>query len=206
MPTDTQNNTRVASVTRKTSETDITLALNLDGTGKADIATPVGFFAHMLEQIARHALFDIELVAKGDVHIDSHHVVEDCGRAFGSALKKALGDCRGITRYGMALLPMDESLSRVAVDICGRAHLVWRMPPLNERIGNCEVETIPEFFQGVAQTAAITVHIENLYGNNTHHIIESCFKGFARALRQAASIDGRESSHIPSTKGVITGG
>lgn len=196
---------RSGRVTRKTAETDITLAINLDGSGEGRIAMEVGFFGHMLEQLARHALIDIDLTAKGDVHIDSHHVVEDCGRAFGSALKQALGDSRGISRYGMALLPMDESLSRVVVDICGRGHLVWRMPPLAERIGDCASEVIPEFFQGIAQTAGITLHIENLYGSNSHHIIESCFKGFARALRQAVSVDGRAATSIPSTKGVITG-
>lgn len=196
---------RTARITRKTTETDISLAINLDGKGEARIDTAIGFLTHMLEQVARHGLFDITLTAKGDEHIDSHHIVEDCGRALGAALSKALGDCRGITRYGAALMPMDESLTRVAVDICGRAHCVWRMPPLTERIGNCETETIPEFFQGVAQTASITLHFENLYGNNTHHVIEGCFKGFARALRQAVAVDGRAAETIPSTKGIIGG-
>ena len=194
---------RQAQIRRTTKETDISLTLTLDGSGKANIAVDIGFFAHMLEQIAGHALCDIDLTAKGDEHIDSHHVVEDCGRAFGTALRQALGDCRGITRYGVALLPMDESLTRVALDISGRGLLVWRMPALVERLGNCETETIGEFFQGLVQTAAVTLHIENLYGSNSHHIIESCFKGFGRALRQAVAVDGRMGDVIPSTKGKI---
>ncbi|MFN3687858.1 imidazoleglycerol-phosphate dehydratase HisB [Salinarimonas sp.] len=194
---------RDARVERRTSETDIALTLALDGTGKATIATGVGFFDHMLDLLARHALFDLEVAAKGDTHIDDHHTVEDVGIALGQAFAKALGDKRGISRYATVHLPMDEALSRVSVDISGRAFLVFRVDFPTEKIGAFDTQLVREFFQAFASNAGITLHVETLYGENSHHIAESCFKGLARALRAAAATDPREGDRVPSTKGSL---
>lgn len=194
---------RDARVERRTSETDIALALALDGTGKGEIATGVGFFDHMLDLLARHALFDLEVAAKGDTHIDDHHTVEDVGIALGQAFAKALGDKRGIARYATVHLPMDEALSRVSVDISGRAFLVFRVDFPTEKIGAFDTQLVREFFQAFASNAGITLHVETLYGDNSHHIAESCFKGLARALRAAIATDPREGDRVPSTKGSL---
>jgi len=194
---------RQAEVTRKTKETKITAKVSLEGTGAVKSSTGIGFFDHMIEQLGRHSLMDIDLTAKGDLHIDTHHTVEDCGWALGEALSKALGDRRGITRYGMALLPMDEALSRVALDISGRPYLIWHVSLPSPQLGEMQTEVFQEFFQALSQAAGLTLHIETCYGSNTHHIIESSFKAVARALRQAIAIDPRQADHIPSTKGVI---
>ena len=194
---------RQAEVKRHTNETQITARVSLDGTGLVKSATGAGFFDHMMEQLGRHSLMDIALTAKGDLHIDTHHTVEDCGWALGDALSKALGDRRGITRYGMAYLPMDEALSRVALDISGRPYLVWNVTLPSPQLGDMQTEVFQEFFQAFSQAAGLTLHIETCYGSNTHHIIESSFKAVARALRQAVAIDPRQADHIPSTKGVI---
>lgn len=196
---------RQASIARKTNETDITVSLDIDGTGQADISTGIGFYDHMLEQLARHSLMDITIKAQGDLHIDAHHTVEDVGIALGQALKDALGDRRGIVRYGHALIPMDETLSRVALDISGRPFLVWKLTFTQDRLGTMDTELFEEFARAFAFGAGITLHVENLYGTNNHHKIESCFKGLARALRQAMSIDARAADAIPSTKGTIGG-
>ena len=194
---------RQAEVTRKTKETQITAKVSLEGTGAVKSSTGIGFFDHMIEQLGRHSLMDIDLTAKGDLHIDTHHTVEDCGWALGEALSKALGDRRGITRYGMALLPMDEALSRVALDISGRPYLIWHVSLPSPQLGEMQTEVFQEFFQALSQAAGLTLHIETCYGSNSHHIIESSFKAVARALRQAIAIDPRQADHIPSTKGVI---
>ena len=194
---------RQAEVTRKTKETQITAKVSLEGTGAVKSSTGIGFFDHMIEQLGRHSLMDIDLKAKGDLHIDTHHTVEDCGWALGEALSKALGDRRGITRYGMALLPMDEALSRVALDISGRPYLIWHVSLPSPQLGEMQTEVFQEFFQALSQAAGLTLHIETCYGSNSHHIIESSFKAVARALRQAIAIDPRQADHIPSTKGVI---
>ncbi len=194
---------RKALIERKTKETEILAEVNLDGTGAFSIATGVGFFDHMLEQLSRHSLIDITLRAKGDLHIDQHHTVEDCGIALGQALAKALGDKRGIKRYAHAFLPMDETLTRTALDISGRPYLIWRVALPSQKIGGMDTELFREFFQAFAQNAGITLHIELLYGENSHHIAESCFKGLARALRDAITIDGRVKNEIPSTKGQL---
>ena len=194
---------RSASLSRKTGETDITVSINLDGTGKADIATGVGFFDHMLDLVARHGLFDLTVKAAGDTHIDDHHTVEDVGIVFGQALLKALGDKKGINRYASVMMPMDETLSRIAIDISGRAFLVFRTEFAREKIGTFDTELVREFFQAFAANAGITLHTETLYGDNAHHIAESCFKGLARALRVAVAIDPREAGRVPSTKGAL---
>lgn len=196
---------RSATITRKTKETSIEATLKLDGTGSAEIKTGIGFFDHMLEQLARHSLIDIKLKALGDLHIDTHHTVEDCGWALGSALADALGDHSGICRYGAFTLPMDEAMSRVAVDVSGRPFLVWKVDFNASKIHDMDAEVFREFFQAFSQAAGITLHAENLYGVNNHHIIESCFKALARALRIAVSIDPREDGRVPSTKGVLGG-
>jgi len=196
---------RAAEITRETNETQISVGVTLDGTGQYDIATGVGFFDHMLEQLARHSLIDITLRAKGDLHIDAHHTVEDCGIALGQALAKALGDRRGIRRYGAAELPMDEALSRVALDVSGRPYLIWRVEFPVAKIGVIDTELFREFFQAFAQNAGITLHVENFYGDNAHHIAESCFKALARALREAIELDSRAGDAIPSTKGQLGG-
>lgn len=194
---------RSAKITRKTNETDISVAVNLDGTGASSIKTGVGFFDHMLDQLARHSLIDIEIVAKGDLHIDAHHTVEDTGIALGQAVAKALGDKKGISRYASADLAMDETLSRVALDISGRPFLVWRSAFSAPKIGEIDTELFREFFQAFAMNAGITLHAETFYGDNNHHIAESLFKALARALRQAVEIDPRRADMVPSTKGTL---
>ncbi len=194
---------RQASITRKTRETDIAVEIDLDGTGKADIATGIGFLDHMLDQLARHGLFDIQVKAEGDLHIDMHHTTEDTGIAIGQAVARALGDKRGIRRYAHAYLPMDEALTRVALDISGRPFLVWKVAFDRPKIGDMDTELFREWFHAFAQNAGITTHVETLYGENNHHIAESCFKGLARALREAVEIDPRSSDRVPSTKGTL---
>ncbi|MGI6246390.1 MAG: imidazoleglycerol-phosphate dehydratase HisB [Pseudochelatococcus sp.] len=194
---------RAATVERRTRETDVFVSLNLDGAGQAEIATGVGFFDHMLDLFARHALFDLKVKVTGDLHIDQHHTVEDTGIALGEAFRKALGDKRGITRYADVHLPMDETLTRVAVDISGRPFLVFRTAFAREKIGNFDTELVREWFQAFAINAGLTLHVETLYGENAHHIAESGFKGLARALRKAVSLDPREGERIPSTKGTL---
>lgn len=196
---------RVAELARETKETRISVRVALDGTGQYEVATGVGFFDHMLEQLARHALIDITLHAKGDLHIDAHHTVEDTGIALGQAVAKALGERRGIRRYGSAELPMDEALTRVALDASGRPFLVWRVSFPAAKVGDMDTELFREWFQAFAQNAGLTLHVENRYGANAHHIAESCFKALARALRQAIEIDPRAADAIPSTKGQLGG-
>lgn len=197
--------TRKASISRKTKETDISASVDLDGTGTYDIATGIGFFDHMLEQLARHGLIDIKLKAKGDLHIDFHHTVEDAGIALGQAVAKALGDKAGITRYADVHLPMDETMTRVAVDVSGRPYLVWDVTFTRDKLGEMDTELFREFFQAFAQNAGITLHIANLYGENNHHIAETCFKGLARALKCALAVDPRQAGRVPSTKGTLAG-
>ena len=194
---------RKGAVSRKTNETAIDVAVDLDGTGKADVATGVGFFDHMLDQLARHSLVDITIRAKGDLHIDDHHTVEDVGIALGQALREALGDKRGVTRYADCLLPMDETLTRIALDISGRPFLVFRTEFPTQKIGTFDVELVREFFQALSVNAGLTLHVETLYGANSHHIAESCFKGVARALGAALAVDPRQAARIPSTKGAL---
>ncbi|WP_018388514.1 imidazoleglycerol-phosphate dehydratase HisB [Ancylobacter sp. FA202] len=196
---------RTASITRATKETQIRLSVDLDGTGKAMIATGVGFFDHMLDLLARHSRIDMEIEAKGDLHIDFHHTVEDVGIALGQAVKAALGDMRGVTRYASLHLPMDETLTRVALDISGRPFLVFRTEFAVAKIGEFDTELVREFFQAFAMNAGLTLHVETLYGANAHHIAESCFKGLARALRAAVAIDPAAAGEIPSTKGSLGG-
>ena len=196
---------RTATIHRQTAETDIHVRLGLDGSGDRRISTGIGFFDHMLDQLAKHALLDLDLTAKGDLHIDAHHTVEDTGLALGRAVAEALGDRRGITRYGHALIPMDETLTRVAIDISGRPYLVWKVTFSQPRLGEMDTELFKEFFQALAQEGGITLHVETLYGVNNHHIIESAFKGLARALRTAVAIDPRAAGVIPSTKGTLGG-
>lgn len=192
---------RSAQIERNTKETEIAVAIDLDGTGRGTIATGIGFFDHMLDQLARHGLFDLDIVAKGDLHIDQHHTVEDTGIALGLAFRKALGDMRGITRYADTHLAMDEALTRCAVDISGRPYLVFKVAFSRPKIGDIDTELFREFFQAFAQNAGITLHIETLSGENNHHIAESCFKALARTLRVAVAIDARQAGRVPSTKG-----
>ncbi len=194
---------RKASLTRATRETQISLSLDLDGTGKGTIATGVGFFDHMLDLLARHARIDLAVEAKGDLHIDFHHTVEDVGIVLGQAVKTALGDMRGITRYASLHLPMDETLTRVALDISGRPFLVFKVEFPAPKIGEFDTELVREFFQAFAINAGVTLHVETLYGLNAHHIAESCFKGLARALRAAVAVDPAAAGEIPSTKGSL---
>ena len=194
---------RQATVERMTRETQVKATVNLDGTGAAQIATGIGFLDHMLEQLARHSLIDITLEAKGDLHIDFHHTTEDTGIVIGQAVAKALGDRRGIRRYGEASIPMDETLSRVALDASNRAYLVWKVNLGRPKLGEMDTELFKEWFQAFAQNAGLTLHVENLYGENNHHIVESCYKGLARALRQAVEIDPRQTGAVPSTKGTL---
>jgi imidazoleglycerol-phosphate dehydratase len=194
---------RKGAVTRKTNETEIAVEVDLDGSGVAKIATGVGFFDHMLDQLARHSLIDITATARGDLHIDDHHTVEDVGIALGQALKQALGDKRGLTRYADCLLPMDETLTRVAVDVSGRPFLVFRTVFPTAKIGTFDTELVREFFQAFAINSGLTLHVETLYGLNSHHIAESCFKGAARALGAAIAIDPRQAQRVPSTKGAL---
>ena len=194
---------RKASINRNTKETSIKVDINLDGTGKASITTGIGFLDHMMEQIAKHSLIDIDLKAKGDLHIDLHHTTEDSGIALGEALKKALGDKKGIKRYASATIPMDETLSRVSLDLSNRPYLVWNVKLAVEKLGEMDTELFKEWFHAFSQSAGITIHIENIYGDNSHHKIESCYKGLARALREAVQVDQRAENIIPSTKGTI---
>ncbi|MBY0303455.1 MULTISPECIES: imidazoleglycerol-phosphate dehydratase HisB [Sphingomonas] len=194
---------RTATIRRDTSETKIAVTVNLDGTGAYAVTTGVGFFDHMLEQLSRHSLIDMDVTCDGDLHIDQHHTVEDTALALGSAIAQALADKRGIRRYGDALSPMDETLTRVALDISGRPWLVWKTEFTQTRLGEMDTEMFQHFFHSFAQAAGITLHIETLYGDNNHHIAESAFKGLARALRQAVEIDPRKADAIPSTKGTL---
>ena len=195
--------TRTATISRNTAETQIAVTIDLNGTGTFDIETGVGFFDHMLEQLSRHSLIDLHVRARGDLHIDQHHTVEDTGIAIGEAVARALGDKRGIRRYGDALSPMDETLTRVALDISGRPWLVWKTQFSQKRLGEMDTELFQHWFHSFAQAAGITLHIETLHGENNHHIAESAFKGLARALRIAVEIDPRKGDAIPSTKGML---
>ena len=201
----TKSGPRQATIARNTKETAITATVNLDGTGSYDVKTGIGFLDHMLEQLARHSLIDIKLEAKGDLHIDFHHTAEDSGIALGQAVAKALGDKAGITRYADVHLPMDETLTRVAVDVSGRPYLIWDVRFTRDKIGEMDTELFREWFQAFAQNAGITLHIANLYGENNHHIAETCYKGLARALRQAIALDPRQAGRVPSTKGSLSG-
>jgi len=192
---------RQAKIARKTKETQISARIDLDGTGSYDIATGIGFLDHMLEQLSRHSLIDMTLKATGDLHIDFHHTTEDTGIVLGQAMAKALGERAGIRRYGEALIPMDETLTRVALDASNRPYLIWKVAFPRDKLGEMDNELFKEWFQAFAQHAGLTLHVENLYGENSHHIVESCYKGLARALRQAIEIDPRQSKAVPSTKG-----
>jgi imidazoleglycerol-phosphate dehydratase len=196
---------RKAKIERKTKETQITVELNLDGTGKYEVSTGIGFLDHMLEQLSRHSLIDLKVQAKGDLHIDYHHTTEDTGIAIGEAVSKALADRKGITRYAYAYIPMDETLSRVAIDISGRPYFIWKVEFSKPKLGEMDTELFREWFQAFAFAAGATLHVENLYGVNNHHIVESCYKGLARSLRAATSIDPRKADEIPSTKGTLGG-
>ncbi len=195
---------RSAKIERKTNETEIGVEVNLDGTGSFDISTGVGFLDHMLEQLSRHSLIDLKVKAKGDLHIDMHHTTEDTGIAIGQAVAKALGDRKGIRRYAHAYLAMDEALTRVALDISGRPYLIWNVTFSRPKIGDMDTELFREWFQAFAMNSGITVHVETLYGDNNHHIAESCYKGLARALREGLEIDPGQSGRIPSTKGSLS--
>ena len=194
---------RQASVERNTKETQIAVELNLDGTGQYDVETGLGFLDHMLEQLSRHSLMDLKVRTKGDLHIDGHHTTEDTGIAIGMAINKALGDRKGVVRYGDAMIPMDETLTRVALDLSNRPYLVWKVHFTRPKLGEMDTELFKEWFAAVAQAAGMTLHVENLYGENNHHIVESCFKGLARALRVAVEIDPRKPDAVPSTKGTL---
>jgi imidazoleglycerol-phosphate dehydratase len=196
---------RRASVERKTKETEISVSVDLDGSGRSEIATGIGFLDHMLEQLSRHSLIDLKVKAKGDLHIDFHHTTEDIGICIGEAVSKALGERMGINRYGDALIPMDETLTRVALDASNRPYLIWKVSFTRPKLGEMDTELFKEWFQAFAQNAGLTLHVENLYGENNHHIVESCFKGLARALRAAIEIDSRKADAVPSTKGVLGG-
>jgi len=196
---------RAASVERNTTETRISAQVALDGSGVSAISTGIGFLDHMLDQLSRHSLIDLRVAAKGDLHIDYHHTTEDTGIVIGQALSQALGDRRGIMRYGEAIIPMDETLTRVALDASNRPYLVWKVAFSRPKLGEMDTELFKEWFQAFAQHGGLTLHIENLYGENNHHIVESCFKGVARALRQAIAIDPRKADAVPSTKGVLGG-
>jgi imidazoleglycerol-phosphate dehydratase len=194
---------RIAKVNRKTKETSIEAEINLDGTGIYKIDTGIGFLNHMLEQLSKHSLVDINLKAKGDLHIDLHHTTEDSGIVIGEAIAKALADKKGIKRYAHAYIPMDETLSRVSLDISNRPYLIWNVKLKVEKLGEMDTELFKEWFQAFSQSAGITLHVENIYGDNSHHIIESCFKGLARALRLALEKDSRAGESLPSTKGIL---
>ena len=194
---------RKYSVNRKTKETTIEVRVNLDGKGKSDIKTGIGFLDHMLDQISKHSLIDISIKAKGDLHVDLHHTTEDSALALGEAVNKALGERKGIKRFGQALSAMDETLSRVVIDCSNRPYLVWKVNFTISQLGEMDTELFKEWFQAFSQSSGITLHVENLYGENNHNIIESCFKGLARALREAVSIDFNRTNEIPSTKGSL---
>ena len=194
---------RQASVERNTSETRITATVNLDGSGVYDIETGIGFLDHMLEQLSRHSLIDITLKAEGDLHIDFHHTTEDSGIALGQAFSQALGERKGITRFAEAHIPMDETLTRVALDLSNRPYLIWKVALTRDKLGEIDTELFKEWFQAFAQHGGVTLHVENLYGTNSHHIVESCYKGLAQALRRAIEIDPRKAEAVPSTKGTL---
>ena len=194
---------RKAKISRKTKETSIAVEVNIDGKGKYKIDSGIGFLDHMLEQLSKHSLIDLKIIAKGDTHIDLHHTTEDTGIAIGECLKKALGGSRGIKRYAHALIPMDETLTRVTIDISNRPYLIWKVKLKVEKLGEMDTELFKEWFQAFSQAAGVTLHVENIYGENSHHIIESCFKGLARSLREALEIDKRIKNKIPSTKGIL---
>lgn len=196
---------RKASIERTTKETSIAVEVNLDGTGVYEISTGIGFLDHMLEQLSRHSLMDLKVKASGDLHIDMHHTTEDTGIAIGEAVMKALGDRKGITRYGHAYAPMDETLSRVALDISGRPYFIWKVEFSKPKLGEMDTELFREWFQAFAFASGMTLHVENLYGVNNHHIVESCYKGLARSLRTAIEIDARKADSVPSTKGTLGG-
>jgi imidazoleglycerol-phosphate dehydratase len=196
-------NKRTATVTRTTRETDITVTVDLDGTGKSDISTGVGFFDHMLDSLARHSFIDLTVKAEGDLHIDAHHTVEDTGIVIGQAIKKALGDFAGITRFGHAYIPMDETLSRASIDLCKRPYLVWKVDFRRDKVGDLDTELFKEFFHALSGNGGMCLHVENIYGENNHHIAESCFKATARALRMAVTPDPRLQGKPASTKGSL---
>ncbi|MCD6074588.1 MAG: imidazoleglycerol-phosphate dehydratase HisB [Rhodospirillales bacterium] len=195
---------RQARIERKTKETEIAVSVNLDGTGKYNVSTGIGFLDHMLEQLSRHSLMDLEVKAKGDLHIDFHHTTEDTGIAIGEAVNKALGDRKGIVRFGSALVPLDEALSQVVVDCSNRPYLVWKVNFTRPKLGDMDTELFKEWFQAFAQAAGLTLHVETLYGDNNHHIVESAYKGLARAFRTAITLDDRALGVVPSTKGVLS--
>ena len=194
---------RKAKIVRKTKETSISVEVNLDGKGLYKVDTKIGFLNHMLEQLSKHSLIDLKIVAKGDTHIDLHHTTEDTGIAIGEAVKKAAGNLKGIKRYASTLIPMDETLTRVALDVSNRPYLIWKMDLKVEKLGEMDTELFKEWFQAFSQAAGITLHIENLYGDNSHHKIESCFKALARSLKETLEIDKRIKTSIPSTKGKL---
>ena len=196
---------RTASVERRTKETQIAVSVDLDGSGEYTVNTGIGFLDHMLEQLSRHSLIDLDVTAEGDLHIDFHHTTEDTGIAIGEAVQQALGDRRGIQRYGSAMVPMDETCTRVSLDISNRPYLVWKVEFSKPKLGDMDTELFKEWFQAFAQAAGITLHVENMYGENNHHIVESCFKALARALRTAVEIDPRKADAVPSTKGTLSG-
>jgi imidazoleglycerol-phosphate dehydratase len=196
---------REASIERNTHETQITVRVNLDGTGIYNVNTGIGFLDHMLEQLSRHSLIDLDVKATGDLHIDYHHTTEDTGIAIGKAVGRALGERKGIRRYGSAIIPMDETCTRVALDTSNRPYLVWRVEFTRDKLGEMDTELFREWFQAFAQGAGLTLHVETLYGENNHHIVESCYKALARALRQAVETDPRQADVVPSTKGVLGG-
>ncbi|MAM09523.1 MAG: imidazoleglycerol-phosphate dehydratase [Rhizobiaceae bacterium] len=198
-----QTEARRAEIARKTNETAVSVSVNVDGTGEARIATGIGFFDHMLDQLSRHSLIDMTIEAKGDLHVDDHHTVEDVGIAIGQALAKALGNRAGVTRYASIDLAMDETMTKAALDLSGRPFLVWNVTFPSEKIGTFDTELMREFFHALAQNAGITLHVLNHYGANSHHIAETCFKAVARALRAAAEIDPRQEGRVPSTKGML---
>ena len=201
--TNATSSKRSASVTRNTTETRISVSLDLDGTGKYSVSTGIGFLDHMLEQLSRHSLIDLTVKAEGDLHIDFHHTTEDTGIAIGEAFNKALGDRKGINRYGHMYIPMDETLTRVALDLSNRPYLIWKVDFTRDKLGEMDTELFKEWFQAFAQAAGCTLHIETLYGTNNHHIVETCFKGLARALKIAIAHDPRQADAVPSTKGVL---
>ena len=196
---------RTGSIERKTNETNISVELDLDGSGRYDVNTGIGFLDHMLEQLSRHSLMDLRVEVDGDLHIDAHHTTEDSGISIGQAFTKALGDRKGINRYGHAYVPMDEALVRVALDLSNRPYLIWKVKFTQDRLGEMDTELFKEWFQAFAQAAGATLHVECLYGENNHHIVEACFKALARALRAAIEIDPRKADAVPSTKGVLGG-
>ncbi|NHK28097.1 imidazoleglycerol-phosphate dehydratase HisB [Parvularcula flava] len=194
---------RTAEISRDTKETQISVSVNLDGTGQYDVETGIGFLDHMLEGFSRHSLIDLKVRCKGDLHIDGHHTTEDVGIVMGMAVAKALGDCKGITRFGHAYIPMDETLSRASLDVSKRPYLIWKVHFTRDKLGEMDTELFREWFHAFAMNAGITLHVENIYGENNHHIVESCYKALARSLRMAVAVDPREGGAMPSTKGML---